>query len=305
METSLTHTLGRHVELRAAGRLLFRYEYAPDIPQVEAPKPRFHPVGTLGGETVTLLRPHDHRWHQGITMTSANLSGENFWGGPTYVEGRGYAQLDNVGRIEHEGWEAVDSTGALPHLVERLAWITRAGDRWLEERRVIRVVEVDGASGHWTLGLEFHLRNVSGQTLELGSPTTAGRPMAGYGGLFWRGPRSFLGGAIRAAGGLEGPDVMGQRAEWLSFTGRHDGSDAATTLVFVDHPDNPRYPTRWFVRSDPYACVSCSFMFDEVYDLEAGRELALRYAIVVADGDWPPARVEAWDTLARAPGVPR
>jgi hypothetical protein len=291
METSLTHTLGRHVELHAGDRLLFRYDYAPDIPAVEAPKPGFHPLGTLAGETVTLFRPHDHRWHQGLTMTSANLSGENFWGGPTFVDG-GYAQLDNVGRIEHEGWEAIDSTGALPRLTERLAWITRAGERWLDERRTIDVVEVSREAGRWTLGLGFDLRNVSGRVLQLGSPTTAGRPMAGYGGLFWRGPRSFLGGRILAAGGQEGPDIMGREAPWLAFGGRHDGRDAASTIVFVDHAENPRHPTRWFVRNDPYACVSCSFMFDEEYPLAPGEGLDLRYRVIVGDGAWEPEEIE-------------
>ena len=37
--------------------------------------------------------------------------------------------------------------------------------------------------------------------------TTEGRPMAGYGSLVWRGPRSFLGGRILAGHGLEGPEL--------------------------------------------------------------------------------------------------
>jgi hypothetical protein len=50
------------------------------------------------------------------------------------------------------------------------------------------------------------------------------RPMAGYGSLFWRGPRGFQHGTIQAVGGLEGPDIMGQAAPWLAFMGRHDGN---------------------------------------------------------------------------------
>jgi hypothetical protein len=159
------------------------------------------------------------------------------------------------------------------------------------------VVEVDAASGHWTLRLGFLLWNASGRALDLGSPTTEGRPMAGYGGLFWRGPRSFLNGRILGGDDLEGPDAMGRRAPWLAFTGAHDGSDRSSTLVFVDHPENPRHPTKWFVRSDPYACVSCAFMFDEVYTLAPGEGLSLRYLLIVATGDWDRARIE--DRVAR------
>ena len=50
----------------------------------------------------------------------------------------------------------------------------------------------DPGPGVWTLDMAFELTNVCSEALIFGSPTTQGRPMAGYGGLFWRGPRSFL-----------------------------------------------------------------------------------------------------------------
>ena len=148
--------------------------------------------------------------------------------------------------------------------------------------------------------LGFRLRNATGSTLTFGSPTTAGRPAAGYGGLFWRGPRSFLGGRIQAAGGLEGPDVMGRTARWLAFTGHHDETMGVSTLVFADTPSNPRYPNKWFVRNQPWACASCAFMFDEEYDLPAGSELSLEYDVVVAAGEWEAEAVES--ALARLRG---
>jgi Methane oxygenase PmoA len=292
-DLTTTHLLGRHVELRHRERLLFRYVYAPDVPQAESPRPYFHPLRTLAGDTVTIFRPHDHKWHHGLSMTSAYLSGENFWGGPTFVRDRGYAGLPNNGTTRHEAWEALE-----PQLVERLAWVTQAGERWLEETRTIGVA-VDGDE-QWTLRLRFDLRNVAGRPLEFRSPTTEGRPLAGYGGLFWRGPRDFLNGTILAADGREGEAMMGERSPWLAFTGRHDGSDHASTLVFVDHPENPRYPTRWFVRSVPYGCLSPSFMFDEVLPLGAGESLTLRYHVIVGTGEWSRGRVE--DVLSGAGG---
>jgi hypothetical protein len=292
MGITTTHVLGRHVELRHGDQPLFRYVYRTGAAQVESPRPYLHPLRTLAGDTVSIFRPHDHRWHHGLSMTCANLSGENFWGGPTFVEGRGYVQLPNNGRIDHESWEVVEEVGGRPRLVERLAWITEGGERWLDERRTIELAEVDTDRGSWTLRLHFLFWNASDRVLELGSPTTEGRPLAGYGGLFWRGPRSFLGGRILGPDDLEGPEAMGRRAPWLAFTGRHDESDRVSTLVFIDHPDNPRYPTQWFVRSDPYACISCSFMFDEVYPLEPGQGLALRYLLVVGTGEYTRECVE-------------
>jgi hypothetical protein len=290
----LVHTLNEHVDLRRGEHALFRYVYEPNTDPLESPKPYFHPLRTLAGDEVSLFRPHDHVWHHGLAMTSAHLAGENFWGGATYVHGQGYVQLDNNGRIRHLAWDEMRQDGEGVRLVERLHWSTHAGEVWIAEERVIAAGEPDEADGSWSLDLAFRLRNVRGEPLDFGSPTTNGRPQAGYGGLFWRGPRSFLHGTILAGGGLEGPEVMGKAAPWLAYSGHHDGSGRAATLVFLDHPRNPRYPTKWFVRNDPFAAVSCSFMFDDEYLLAPGEELTLAYRVVVADGVWSRERIERY-----------
>lgn len=299
-ETSLVHALDDHIELRHRGQLLFRYVYRPATNQMESPRPYFHPLRTLAGDTATIFRPYDHLWHHGLSMTTSYLSGENFWGGPTYLRDQGYVQLDNNGSMEHEAWEHVVLDGGLPLLREHLRWRTQGGEDWIEERRRIQVVDIRPEEGWWALGFSFSLRNVSGVTLEFGSPTTQGRPAAGYGGLFWRGPRSFLHGTILAADGLEGPGVMGRRAPWLAYVGSHDGSANTSTIVLCDHPSNPRYPTTWFVRSEPYACASCAFTFEETYRLESGEALDLRYAVALANGRLPRDRI---DQLAREVGA--
>lgn len=61
---------------------------------------------TLVGNEVTLFRPHDHVWHKGIAMTWAQLSGQNVWGGPTYLRDQDYVQLPNNGRVEYRAWDA-------------------------------------------------------------------------------------------------------------------------------------------------------------------------------------------------------
>jgi hypothetical protein len=289
---TLIHAISSHIELHYQDRPLVRYVYAPATEARESPRPYFHPLFTLAGNMVTIFRPHDHPWHHGLAMTCAHLSGQNFWGGPTYVRGRGYVPLENNGQIVHQDWEMLSSDHGGLRMIERLTWITAAGETWLTERRGIAVTVIDPAEGYWVLDLAFALTNVAGRRLEFGSPTTEGRPMAGYGGLFWRGPRSFTGGTILASGGLEGPAVMGQAAPWLAFIGRHDGSGDTSTIVFADHPTNPRYPTKWFVRTEPYACASCSFMFDEILPLAPGDRLDLRYRVIVADGGWAPERIE-------------
>ncbi len=294
MNPQLIHVLHDHIELRYQGRPLFRYVYEPVTDPVESPKPYFHPMYTLAGNEITLFRPYDHVWHKGLAMTVAHLSGQNFWGGPTFVRDQGYVQLDNNGRIQHQAWEMIQCQEGQITLRERLTWITARGERWIAEERQIRVEEILPDEGFWSLDLRFRLKNIRGQPLVFGSPTTEGRPMAGYGGLFWRGPRSFLHGTILAADSLEGPEVMGQAAPWLAYIGWHDGTYQQSTILFLDHPANPRHPTQWFVRNHPFACVSCAFMFDKEYVLPPDEALILQYRVVIADGAWSRERLESY-----------
>lgn len=275
---------------------LFRYHYRPTTPLDESRKPYVHPLATLAGNVVTAFRPHDHLWHHGLSMVFAELSGQNFWGGATYVHGRGYQPIGNHGTQTHDAWDVIDCDGAAGTFAaqQRLTWRDQHGEAWLREERSIRVGDVLPDEGRYTLRTSFRLTNIAGRTLSFGSPTTLGRPAAGYGSLFWRGPRDFRDGKAFTSTGLEGgAAIMGQPAAWLAYVGRHDESGAASTLVFVDQPGNPRYPNKWFVRTDPFAVVSCSFMFDEEYPLPAGQTLALDYAIVIADGALSAEEVDA------------
>jgi hypothetical protein len=244
---------------------------------------------------VTNFRPTDHRWHTGLAMTFAELSGHNFWGGRTYVHPDGYRQLDNNGVQEHTDWMELSLNDELPDLEERLAWITQGGEKLLEESRSIRIVLIDEKQSCWVLEFATRLHNVSGQELEFGSPTTRGRPAAGYGSLFWRGPRSFSdGGILTAEGERDVEKAMGKPARWLAFSGPHDGEEAWSTLVFVDQPSNPRYPNKWFVRAvSGYPAVSFSFIFDEPYLLPPGQNFSLVYRVVIADGEWQADRIES------------
>ena len=318
MPLQLTHTFDSHVEVSRGGQVLFRYVYEPRTDPFETPKPYFHPVHTLAGNRVTNFRPHDHLWHYGIAMTFAHVSAagkecdsehgghgeaQNFWGGNSYIHGQGYQRLPHlVGRQQHRAWHTMRCDDSGVFLEHQITWSTFQGDAWFDETRSVAVPQVEPASGFWTLDLATSLRNVAGAPLSIGSPTTAGRPLAGYGGLMWRGPRSFLKGAILASGDLDGPEVMGQRAPWLAYVGKHDGTDGnsaaassqvnQSTVVFIDQPANPRYPTQWFVRNDPFAAASFAVTFDEHIVVQPEESLTLRYRIIFADGAWTREQIE-------------
>ncbi|MGP3920200.1 DUF6807 family protein [Nonomuraea sp. 10N515B] len=86
----------------------------------------------------------------------------------------------------------------------------------------------------WALVFGTELTNVSGADIALGSPTTRGRENAGYGGLFWRGPRSFTGGTLVTPAGTGGDGLRGQCHSWMAFAGRLDEDDARSLVLMAD-----------------------------------------------------------------------
>ena len=276
----------------AAGVDIARYAFAPGGAPSEGPKPFLHPVRALDGAPLTAYRPWDHRWHKGLQMTWTHVSGQNFWGGNTYRPEHGdYALLDNVGRMRHDGFSAMTSEGPEVSFTEALTWITSDGEDWVAERRTHRFHGVDAGRGLWVLDFSTTLRNISGRDLEFGSPTTQGRPNAGYTGFVIRMPRAWTGGRV-LAGGLPddaGADaVMGREAPWVAVSGQHDEYDGGGTVLAFAGTSTGAPAIRWFVRSGPFPILAPSPSFDEHIVLTPGSELSLAHRHVFGDRIWTP-----------------
>ncbi|WP_084078888.1 PmoA family protein [Demequina sp. NBRC 110057] len=280
--TSLTvDDRGDRVVLSHAGRELAQYVYRPTDVRLESPRPYLSPVHTLGGSLVSLFRPHDHVWHKGIAWSLPVVGDENFWGGPTFVRDEGYVQLANNGEQVHVGFASLDG-GDEARIVETLDWVTEAGELVFTEARAIGARVLDDSA--WMLTFETRMRNATDRVIPIGSPTTRGRENAGYGGLFWRGPRSFTGGTILSPEGEGGEEMRGSRAPWMGFRGRHDGTDRASTVLMVDAPTNVAHPPEWFARTEQFACLCPAPFFSTEREIAPGETLRERYAVVLADG---------------------
>lgn len=297
----IVHAHGDRITITepTTGVELLSYVYRPEAAW-EAPKPYLHPLRTLAGDVVTDYRPNDHRWHKGLSLTASHLSGSNLWGGNSYVHGEGYLALpERVGSMAHVSFDEVAATGADAVIAERLTWHPYDGTLWAEEERRIEIHDVDPASGSWALTWTSTVTNRWDQPLRFGSPTTAGREMAGYTGLFWRGPRAFRDGRVTGPDG-EGQELMGEQAPWLAYSGEHDGTDGHATLLFVHAPENDHtgaggaHPAHWFVRNEPFAAVAPSWAFHEEFELVPGDSFTRRYRVVVADGQWEHGDIEKY-----------
>jgi len=274
-------------------RPLFEYVFEGPLPRDLAPRPYFHPVRSLAGVRLTDHRPGDHRWHLGLAYSWPVVDQWNLWGGPTYVRGRGYVDLDNHGEIRHVGWEhfARSQTvgGPRPDRLdghhEHLEWLDGHGSRIALERRFIGGPEVDPGQAAWWLELETDVENTGPRDLRIGSPTTEGRPLAGYAGLAWRGPGELRHARVVFDDGHSSEEAMGHHSRWLGYVG------AGMTVAFFEHPANPGVPNRWFVRTEEYPLVASSPVFDTALHLAPLERLRLRHRLLFADEEWEAERL--------------
>lgn len=276
----LQHEPDRAVSLFAGDRLLCRYVYAPETAANESPKPYFHPLNSLAGDTLTNFRPNDHPWHHALSLTLDNVSGANFWGGPTCERGDGYKWRDDHGSQNHVAWTKLAATGSTAVLAHSLEW-QRLQEVFFREERSVEIA-VDSSAQSWSLRWRSQLTNASGRTLSLGNPHSHGG-LAGshYTGLQFRGARELLDDhldptiKIVAEGGLEGvAAVHGASARWMEWHGQLDETLHRVIIRF----ENNTGPLHWFVRRN-YPLAAFPVQFDQNREITPGSDLVIDHTL--------------------------
>jgi len=228
-----------------SGTLLLRYVARPDTPREESPRPFAHPVCSLSGEVLTNFRPNDHPWHHGLSFTINNLSGWNFWGGPTYRKGSGYHFRADHGMQRHVEW----SQKSASEVTERVDWLG-SGERLLSEERCLSAHALSAQA--WSLRWHSRLRNVTARALTCAN-YFSGEGLNGshYTGLQFRGARELLDEhgdrtiTLANANEREGEtEVHGAASDWMEWRAQKDGSLRRVTIRFA----NAHGPLNWFVR---------------------------------------------------------
>ena len=277
-----------------AGRTVAEYVGGRDLDPGLAPRPHLHPVRTLGGTAVTAVAPEDHPWHLGFSVAVPDVDSANFWGGPTYLRGRGYTWCSDHGRIEHRAFSRRTGDG----FDETLQWRGRTGEVLLTEERRVRARLVERG---WELALVTTLTNTTARPLRLAGPAANGRDGAGYGGLFWRLPPAAAP-RVRTATAAGEQAVHGAAAPWLAWSvaghgaddssasggrggsGRDGGSGgSAFTLVFAP-ADAATRADLWFVRVGDYPGVGSQLAGHAPVVLAPGAALTRGLRTLIADG---------------------
>lgn len=242
---------------------------------VHSPRPHLHPVRTLSGRPMTVVMPTDHRHHYGVSLALPDVNGTTYWGGRTFVEGRGSTLLANHGTQQLATASAPEESRTLHSQVR---WIAHDGRDLLTEQRTLSTSLLPEAPGwglHWRSSLTADI-----EPLHLASPATRGRAGAGYSGLFWRLPDADETRILVAEGQGEGR-AHGSTGEVLIVQRRH--GRAWSSLVLVQDAEAQGRVDPWFVRSADYVGVGPSLAWDQAREVARGEVLEIALRMVLLD----------------------
>jgi hypothetical protein len=272
------------VALLKNAKPVWQFNYAATLS-----KPYFHPLALPAGSDLTWLSPKDHPHHFALFFSWKYLNQVNYWEEPGGIP-EGVTRWTNVrvdARPDFSAGIALD-----------LQYRPRNGTAdVLTERRFVTVSPPakDGAySLDWDLEFSAGGEDV---VLDRMPPDTSpdGNARGGYAGLSVRLARELTDPMVTATAptGALAKERYGFSAAAAEFSGTIDG--AAVGIAFLDHPSNPRHPTRWYAIMDgsvPFWYLNASLLQPESYTLPAGRKFRLRYRVVVHPGRWDSTRLE-------------
>ena len=194
--------------------------------------PYFHPVLTSSGAPTTRgfpmepgpLDARDHPHHQSLWVAHGDVAGLDFWHDPQCsirLAGAPLIEGDDL-TIPLE-WVGPEQRVVLRE-TRRIQFGAEGARRWLDQRCEFVAAEE---------GITF------GDTKE-GTFAVRLRPELRVDG-------EHAAGLLRSSEGLEGKATWGKPARWMHCEGVVGDERLAVTLV--DHPRNPRFPTRWHART--------------------------------------------------------
>jgi hypothetical protein len=253
-------------------------------------KPFLYPIRTVSGKAISRGYPlekiageqTDHVWHRGLWYGHGIISGQDFW----RELGR-----EKTSRLVAKHAPVVKTRKDSPAVTADFSMVTPAGkalgsirQEWrITDRERLRLIDA-------TITIDA----------DQGEPLVFGD--ADDGGFAFRLNDAFRqdrGAKLRNSSGLETTEqIWGKPAHWVDYSAVIDG--VPTGVAILDHPANLRYPTAWHARgyslcaANPFATRSFSKGKgpDGGYTLPAGKQLRLRYRVVIHEGPCEPPVLE-------------
>jgi hypothetical protein len=239
---------------------------------------RSYPVGPL-----LPTEPSDHPHHHSLWFTHGDVNGLDFWREPEDTEDH----RDN--QIAHREFLQVENVGAEAKVVAVDDW-TSDGRKVCEDQRTL----VFGADNkpRW-IDFTVTIKATNGDVI-------FGDTKEGSFGVRVPGTMSVdahLGGRAVNSRGQANGEAWGMPAEWVDYYGPVEGETVGVAIF--SHPGNFRPACRWhtreygFMAANPFGQREFSQQGPSqgAVTIAAGKELTLRYRVVLHAGDADQARI--------------
>jgi hypothetical protein len=270
------------------------------INDAQAHKPYLHPLHAATGKIVTRGYPmlkdvpgetHDHPHHRGLWFTHGEVNDLDFWANEeSQMKGKqGTVALVKV--------DKVTSGKKSGEIVATFAWNGPDGKTILTENR--RMVFYSDPVNR-TIDFDATLRPET--TVKFGDTkegTFAIRLAAGLEEPQKKSPpEPKRTGKMTASNGKSGEAaVWGKAADWVDYAGELEGEKLG--IAILDHPSNPRHPTRWHSRSYGLFAANIFGLHDFENDkskdgsltIQPGQPLRFRYRVIIHPGDFMSAGI--------------
>jgi hypothetical protein len=262
----VSHHIGREIALTQPGAAhpLWVYTYGDTL------KPHISSLRAPAGYELALVEPVDHLWHRGLWFTIKFVNGVNFW---EERDAFGWQETVGIPEIGHDGNAVTVTTN--------LDWNGPDGGIPVRERRTITWRP---GEGFYTLDWRSEVTARTDLVLDRTPFTTWG----GYGGLSFRGSRTWHIERYLHPAGSEKQLPPGIRGPWVDLSGSFDGGPARTGgIAMYDLNNYGTGYTPWYGGGNPSMnFINAAFLFEGPRELPNGSTLDLRYRVVVHDGVW-------------------
>jgi len=269
------------VDVTIGGRPFTTYRYSkPDGSMLR--RPYCYPVLADDGTPVTddqTLTGGDHPHHRSLWVGLGDVNRIDHWGTNDGAPGGAYVRPQGLPVI----------TGN--RLMHRLGWDCGDGEV-MQERRTMEFAEEPNGARSVTITSVFTAPRAI--AVRLGDTKEAGLAAVRVAGAISATPE------ITASSGCSGePGCWGKPAAWCDISGRIHGGTYGVAIL--DHPANPRFPTRWHVRAygllaaNPFGLSAFDHAPARTGDLviPAGKIVVFRHRIIVHRGSAEDAGIAA------------
>lgn len=227
----------------------------------------------------------DHPHHRSLWMTHGAVNGVDFWS-----ESPGHGSIGTTSLSTKQ-----DPQGAWCQIDSTHDWLAPSGKRVLTETRTMRFSGGDLAT---VIDLDIRLLASDG-------PVEFGDTKEGSFGIRvaeWMKVDAKLGGKITSSRGKIDGDAWGLPAEWVDYTGDHQGERVG--IAILCHPSGYRAPGRWHVRTyglfahNPFGRKDFPEVEGESREggatLPAGETMLLAYRVILHRGEASLSLLPKW-----------